>query len=83
VGSGDSLASAVRAIEACGSVRGAGRLPANPQLPRHARQAIGRHIHFAVVVSQASVRIRLSLKINISLTIGEIFQNDKELFDSV
>jgi len=30
--------------EACGGVRGAGRLPANPQLPRLARQAIGRRI---------------------------------------
>jgi len=25
-------------MEACGGVRGAGRLPANPQLPRSARQ---------------------------------------------
>jgi len=37
---------------------GTGRLPANPQLLRTARQAIGRHIHFAVV-GPASARIRL------------------------
>jgi len=53
-------------MEAYGSVRGAERLPANPQLPRPARQAIGRHIHFAVV-DWASARIRLFLRINISL----------------
>jgi len=60
-------------MEACGGVRGAGRLPANPQLPRPARQAIGRHIYFAVI-GQARARIRLSLRINISLTIGEIYK---------
>jgi len=44
---------AIRALETCGSVRGAG-LSANPQLPRPARQAIGRYIHFAIV-GRASV----------------------------
>ena len=63
----------VRAMVACDGVRGAGRLPANPQLSRPARQAIGRHIHFAVV-GRASARIRLSLRINISLTIGKIYK---------
>jgi len=40
MGNGDSLVSA--ASELWSDVRGAGRLPANPQLPRPARQAIGR-----------------------------------------
>ena len=53
-------------------MRGAGCLPANPQLSRPARQAIDRHIHFAV--GRASAHIRLSLRINISLTIGEIYK---------
>jgi len=54
---------------------GAERLPTNSQLsrPTLARQAIGRYIHFAVV-DRASVRIRLSLRINISLTVGEIYK---------
>ena len=55
------------------AVRSAGRLPANPQLPRPARQAIDKHIHFAII-GRASARIRLSLRINISLTIGEIYK---------
>jgi len=38
-----------------------------------ARQAIGRHIHFAVV-SRANARIRLSLRINISLIIEKIYK---------
>jgi len=59
-------------MEAYGGVRGAGRLPTNPQLPRPAHQAIGRHIHFAV--DRASARIQLFLRINISLTIGEIYK---------
>jgi len=60
-------------MEASGDVRGAEGLPANPQLPRPARQAIDRHIHFAVV-DRASARIRLSLRINISLTIEKIYK---------
>ena len=72
VGSGDSKR-VVRVMVACSDVRGARRLPANPQLPRPARQAISRHIYFAVV-GRASARIRLSLKINISLIIGEIYK---------
>jgi len=63
-------------MEVCSGVRGVGRLPANPQLPRLARQTIGRHIHFAV--NRASARIRLSLRINISLTIGEIYKMVKD-----
>jgi len=63
---------AVRTMEVCGDVRGAGHLPANSQLPRPARQAIGKHIH--AIVGRASARIRLSLRINISLTIGEIYK---------
>jgi len=55
------------------AVRSAGRLPANPQLPRPARQAIDKHIHFAII-GRASARIRLSLRINISLTIGETYK---------
>jgi len=51
----------------------AGRFLANPQLLRPALQAIGRHIHFAVV-GRASARIRLSLRINILLTIREIYK---------
>jgi len=43
------------------------------QFPTPKAQAIGRHIHFAVV-DRASARIRLSLRINISLTIGEIYK---------
>jgi len=58
-------------VKACGGVRGAGSLPVNPQLPRSARQAID--IHFAVV-GRANARIRISLRINISLTIGEIYK---------
>jgi len=54
-------------MEACGDMQGA---PANPQLLRPARQAIGRHIHFAVV-GRESAHIRLSLRINISLTLGK------------
>jgi len=50
-------------MEACGDVRGAEHLPTNPQLPKSARQAISKHIHFAVV-SPASARIWLSLRIN-------------------
>jgi len=34
-------------MEVCGGVRGAERLPINPQLPRPALQAVG--IYFAVV----------------------------------
>ena len=66
---------AIRAMEACGGVRGTGRLPANPQLPRSARQVISRYRHFAVI-DRASTRIRLSLRINISLIIGEIYKMD-------
>jgi len=52
-------------------VRDAGRLPANSQVPRPARQAIGRYIHFAVV-GRANACIRL--RINISLIIREIYK---------
>jgi len=44
---------AIRAMEACDGVRNAGRLPVNSQFPRLARQAIDKHIYFAVV-SRAS-----------------------------
>jgi len=54
-------------------VRGAGRLPANPQLSRLTRQAIGRHVHFAVV-DRESACIRL-LRINISLTIYKMVED--------
>jgi len=47
--------------------------PANPKLPRLAPEAIGRHIHLAVV-GLVSARIRLSLRINIPLIIGEIYK---------
>jgi len=57
-------------MEVCGGVRSAGRLPANPQLPRPAHQTTDRHIYFAVV-SRANARIRLSLRINISLLLGK------------
>jgi len=65
VGSGDSLVSA----PSYGGSRGAGRLPISNS--QSARQAIGKHIHFAVV---GRARIRLSLRINILLTIGEIYK---------
>ena len=60
-------------MEACGGARGARHLSANSQLPKSARQAIDRHIHFAVV-DRASAHIRLSLRINISLIIEEIYK---------
>jgi len=41
-------------MEACGGVRDAGRLLANLQLSRPARQASGRHIH--AVVGRVSAR---------------------------
>ena len=47
------------------------------QLPRPAGQAISRHIHFAVV-GRVSARIRLPLRINILLTIGEIYKMIKD-----
>ena len=50
---------------------GARRLPTNPQLQRPARQAIG--VHFAIV-GRTGARIRLSLRINISLTNGETYK---------
>jgi len=70
---GASIAWQARRPSYGGLRRDAGRLPANPQLPRPAHQAIGRHIHFAVI-GRAGARIRLSLKINISLTIGETYK---------
>ena len=54
-------------------LRDAGYLPVNSQLPKPVHQAIGKHIHFAIV-GRARVRIWLSLRINISLTIGEIYK---------
>jgi len=53
--------------------RGIGHLTANPQFLRPARQAIGRHVHFSIV-SQTGARIRLSLRINISLIIEKTYK---------
>jgi len=56
-------------MAACGGVRGAGRLPIlNCQGPR-AKRSVDL-LHFAVV-GRVSACIRLSLRINISLTIGK------------
>jgi len=74
VGSGDSLVSA----PSYGGSRGAGRLPISNS--QSARQAIGKHIHFAVV---GRARIRLSLRINILLTTWGNLQNGRGLFNSV
>jgi len=55
------------------SIARTARLPVNPQLPWPARQAIRRHIHFAIV-GRMGAYIRLSLRINVSLTIREIYK---------
>jgi len=69
-------------MKACGDVCSAGRSPANPQLPKPPHQAIGRHIYFAVI-GRASAwfdysRRMYSLRINILLTIGEIYKMVKD-----
>ena len=56
-----------------GSDRCAARGACQLQLSTLARQAIGRRIHIAIV-GRASAHIRLSLRINISLIIGEIYK---------
>jgi len=56
-------------METCGGVRNARRLPANSQLPRPARQAIG-----TIRSSRLGYRAYSALRINISLTIGKIYK---------
>ena len=48
-----------------------------------ARAPSDRHILYFAVIGRANTRIRLSLRINISLIIGGNLQNDRGLFDSV
>jgi len=80
-GEREAIAWQARRLNYGGGVRGAGRLPVNPQLLRPARKVIGRHIYFAV--GRASAYIRLSLRINILLIIGRNLQNGRGFFDSV
>ena len=63
-------------MEVFGDVRGAGRLPANLQLLRLARQAINRHM-YTLRNSRPGERAYSAIfkdYYNISLTIGEIYK---------